>query len=335
MNMEEVGSEFHADQPRAKVFKEVEVNGRKLVVLKASPRNSELREKAEGGEAPADVIFVPGHNPKPRKYDEQVRTGYDMSILADQMGCDVYGFVRADGAPERPDPIKNENHPDQVSLTQLHQAKAEEILGAVESLRAKGDLSDKPLDVMGYSDGGVVVMAMLAAHPEWFNHFVITNTPGLDNTSTKESVRRGFGEIVHLAKNAAQKRFGSGRKRDGSGSKLAYTRSPDDDYRESSYKGNSRFEAMANYRASGLLQLLPGILERNPSLRGYVVNTEADRIAPADQVENALRAVPTIDDRVQTRRTGWATHTMGDDSTGRAQKLEQQAGLLLDLRLKS
>lgn len=281
----------------------------------------------------ADVIFVPGHNPKPKKYDDQVRTGYDMSILADKMGCDVYSFVRADGIAERPQPIENEAYPEQVSLTQLHQAKAEELLGAIDILRSEGDLPDTKLDIMGYSDGGIVTMTILATRPELFNHFVITNTPGLDNVSIKESVRRGFGEIKNLAQNAVIKRFGSGRRR--RQSKLTFTRSTIDGYADSSYNSNSRFDAMANYRTSGLLWLLPDILKRNPDLRGYIVSTEADRIAPANEIENALREVPDIDDKVQIRRTGWPTHTMGEGSIERAQKLEQQGNFLLDLRLKS
>ena len=309
------------------------MNGRKLLVLKARPRNPESRATLEGEASPADVILVSGYNPRPKKDDNQVRTGYDMGVLADKLGCDVYSFVRSEGDSDRPQRVENEEHPDQVSLTQLHQAKAEENLGAIEQLRSDGDLTDNPLDIMGFSDGRIVTMVMLNERPDLFKNFVITNTPGLDNASASRSYLQALRELGHLGSHAILQKLGRGRERYGPQTKLAFTRDASDGYEDSTYKSNARFDSSAIARTKSLLKFLPQILEKNPDIRGYIASTEADRIAPAQQVENALKEIPT-GGRIQSRHTGWETHTMGYGTTERAQKLGNQGDLLLELRMK-
>ncbi|SRR6266568_8963203 len=332
--MVEAGRESGPEQPRAKVIKELEVNGRKLAVLKASPRYAESGAKPEGGPTPAPVLFVEGHNPKPKKDDDQVKTGHDIGVLAESIGCDVYSVVRTGEGSDSPRLVKGEAATEGVAVTQLHQAKADEILGAIKTLQADGVLTHEPLDVMGFSDGGIVTLAMLDDRPELFGRFVITNTPGLDNSSTSRSYALGLREIGHLAAHTILQKFGRGGGGYGPQSKLSFTHDTDESYAKSIYTSKPSIETHAIAKTRSLLRLFPHILTRNPNLQGYIVNTENDKIAPADRVESELQKVLPGDSRIQSRRTGWRKHTMGYGSLERAGKLTDQGKLMLELREK-
>lgn len=326
--MSEAGNEFDGPlQSRAEVIKKLEVNGRELVVLKASPRTLESGTKSEGGETPAPVLYVQGLNTKPRKDDNQVKTGHDIGVLAESIGCDVYSVIRT-GAGSDSAQLSEADYPEDVAVTQVHRAKAEETLGAIRNLQSEGVLGEH-LDLMGYSDGGIVAVALLDLQPELFNRFVITNTPGLEDVSTSRSYAQAVREFGHLAVHKMKHMM---RRNAEPQSKLTFKSTTGDGYEESSYISKPRLETKAIARTRSLVRLLPNILARNENLRGYIVSTEKDRIAPADRVERELAGVLGGDARIQARRTGWETHTMGYGSQERPEKLQDQAAMMRELR---
>ena len=324
--MVEASGELGVDQPRAEVVKKLEVGGRELVVLKASPRTREQPKSP-------DVLYVEGHNPKPKKDDDQVKTGYDISILADSMGCDVYSIVRSGEGTDSAKVAQQAEDREGVTITQIHQAKANEILGAIEALQEEGKLSrEQLLDVMGFSDGGIVTLAMLNARPELFRRFVTVNTPGLDNSGVGRSYAQGFKEIAHLGAHRLLETLRKGKSRV-SQSRLTFQRSTDDDYAESSYRSKPHIETHAVAKTRGLARLLPHILERNQYLHGYIMSTENDKIAPAERIEKVLTDIlPGEEQRVQAKATGWKTHTMGYGAQEREEKLTDIGGFMTELR---
>jgi len=214
----------------------------------------------------------------------------------------------------------------------MHEAKAKETIGAILQLRKDGILADAPLDVMGFSDGGIITLAMLAERPDLFSHFNITNTPSLDNSSTMKSYRQGFREIMHLGAHKILERLGKGEMEYHSQSQVPFKREQNDGYAESSYQSNPGMETRAVARTRSLIRLLPGILARNSNLRGFIVNTESDKMSPADRVEKELSDTLHGDARITARRTGWAKHTMGYGSVERPEKLKSQATIMKELR---
>ena len=331
--MSEASHESHINEPRAEVVKKIEVNGRELVVLKASPRYPETGASAEGGEKNPQVFFVEGHNLKPKKVDDQVRIGFDIGVIADSIGCDVYSVIRSSEGADSTRVVTSEDAAEGVALTKLHRAKAQETLGAIQKLQDEGVLTREPLDVMGFSDGGIVTLAMLDEQPQIFQRFILTNTPGLDNVSTAKTYAGGLREAVHLVGHNAhkllQRLMQEGEKNN---SKLTFRREEGDGYAKSTYMSKPSIERHAIAKTRNLLHLLPNILHRNPNLQGYIVSTENDKIAPAIRVENQLRTVLKGDPRITARRTGWKMHALRYGTAERVGKLQEQAEMLIQLR---
>ena len=344
--MVEAGGESRANQPRAEVVKKVEVDGRKLVVLKASPLNKEARKRAEGGESPAPVLYIGGHNLRPKKVDDQVKTGFDIQELADSISSDIYSIVRVSNGEGTDNArlAERENDPQGVSITNLHQAKADEIMQAIAILQKEEDrvLPALPLYLIGYSDGGIVAALLLDAQPDLFDHFIIHNTP-LETVKTRKMYARAIREGIHafghvLSPHEILQRL----KNDGaSREKITVQRSEDDGYAESSYTSKPLVEKRAIARTKSLLSLLPKILDTNKKLRGFIVNTQTDLFSPTDRVASewaqVLQGVEADErnefgERVQIIDSEWESHIMGHKREARTQKLGDIGGLMVRLR---
>lgn len=299
----------------------IRVSEQTLVVLLAKPQKSSKKSDAR------PVLYVGGHNLRPKKDDDVVKASYDMQELADTIGCDIYGVILSSQGSYST--ALATGYPKGVAITQLHKTRAAAMMLALKKAQKERLLQEVPLDVIGFSDGGILALALAYEDPQAFRFIMIVNTPGLDGHQAKTKYAYAFLEGWHLSFNFAKKMLRSKSQRV-----------------RLSFKGKSRNTLSAKENIlrqfvekhaiarTQIHELIPHVVIANKKLVIQLITTNNDAFALPKQVKKVVeRVLPkAVKDRVLFSLTGWEIHTMGYFVTIRKQKLYDIASWMRALR---
>lgn len=273
------------------------------------------------------VLYIGGHNLRPKKDDDVIKASYDIQKLADALSCDVYSIIYSSQRSYHTAYAKD--YPEGVAITQLHQSRAVDMLAALKKLQSEGKIQYAPRDIIGFSDGGILALALVYEEPKAFRFVMIGNTPGLDAHGTGKKYVDALLESVHVGRSFVSKMMSS--KKDRLRLSFKGEKKSSLSVRESINRQFAEKHAVARTQ---IQQLVPQILAKNKNLILQIVTTDNDALALPEQVKQTIEAVtpPAMRSRIQFTKTGWEIHTMGYFASLRDKKLHDLGILMREMR---
>jgi hypothetical protein len=318
--------------------KEFEFGHGKFVILRTKP----LQEREAIPQEPQrPIVYLPGHNLNLNTAVE--KAAFDIQQIAESSQSEVISFAFLGGRAT--DTRIASGYPEGVDIPKLYSDKASDMLQALAQMREIGELSDGPLDVIAYSDGGPIALTMIERYPNAFRFVELVNSVGIDKRST-------LGAFVHvpleLGRVAVRKALEAGRRLTGGversekGEKLQFATPetpPMTAWEKVKQLGRTGRQLGAQHHAiarSKTHGLIANLLKRNSNLRFTIFNTEKDLIASQEHTQKSIIGTLTShESRVTFATTGWDQHMIGLKREGRGSRLMDMGKWMRQARVSS